>query len=104
MLEHGRLKSEGWLINSGLGIEMDNDKVIVTTETVHYRLQSLEAAISYAIASISLQMPAVKSDVVDALRRDAANNIDLVAAQKALNELADQIDKIKVYPKSSPHH
>ncbi|EMG9604224.1 hypothetical protein ACY0L0_003015 [Serratia marcescens] len=83
---------------------MDKDKVIVTTETVHYRLQALEAAISYAIASISLQMPAVKSDVVDALRKDAANNSELVAAQKILSSLADQIDKIKVYPKNSSHH
>ncbi|EKY3885703.1 hypothetical protein [Enterobacter hormaechei] len=83
---------------------MEKDKTHVTTETVHYRLQSLEAAISYAIASISLQMPAVKSDVVDALKRDALNNGDLPAAQKALNDLANQIDAIKVYPKNSSHH
>ena len=83
---------------------MEKDKSLVTTETVHYRLQSLEAAISYAIASISLQMPAVKSDVVDALKRDALNNGDLPAAQKALNDLANQIDAIKVYPKNSTHH
>lgn len=83
---------------------MEKDETIVTTETVHYRLQSLEAAISYAIASISLQMPAVKSDVIDALKRDAANNGNLPAAQKALNDLANQIDAIKVYPKNSPHH
>ena len=83
---------------------MSNEKTVVTTETVHYRLQSLEAAISYAIASISLQMPAVKTDVVDALRRDANNNGDLIAAQKALNDLANQIDNVKVYPKGSAHH
>lgn len=83
---------------------MEKDKAHVTTETVHYRLQSLEAAISYAIASISIQMPAVKSDVVDALKRDALNNGDLPAAQKALNDLANQIDAIKVYPKNSSHH
>ncbi|HHJ4543051.1 TPA: hypothetical protein ACQJIL_003019 [Citrobacter freundii] len=79
---------------------MANDKTLVTTETVHHRLQSLEAAISYTITSISLKIPEVKQEVVESLRRDAANNGDLPSAQKALSELANQIESIKVYPKN----
>lgn len=75
------------------------NKAIVTAETIHHRLQSLEAAIAFTIASISLQMPAVKTDVVDALKRDAKNNSDLKSAQEALTNLANLIDEIKVYPK-----
>lgn len=73
---------------------------IINNETVHRRLEALEAAISYAIASISLHIPEVKEEVVDALKRDANNNVNLKSAHDALLSLANCIDRIEVRPKS----
>lgn len=73
---------------------------IINNETVHRRLEALEAAISYTIASVSLHIPEVKGEVVDALKRDANDNVNLKSAHDALLTMANCIDRFEVRPKS----
>lgn len=75
-------------------------KSVINTETVHRRLEALETAIAYTIASVSLRIPEVKGEIVDALKRDANDNINLESAHDAFLNMANRIDAIGVRPKS----
>lgn len=72
-------------------------QVTLDLKTIYRKIETLEAALAYTIGSISVQMPAVKSDVVDALKNGADTNSHIDGAKEAFDELANLIDSIKVH-------
>lgn len=67
----------------------------LSLEAVHRKIEAVEAALAFAIASISLQMPAVKSDVIGGLKLNAERPDNPESVKSALLELAKLIERVK---------
>lgn len=63
------------------------------------KVEALESAVIYAITSISLVMPDVKTDVIHNLRQDVARNQGHPAVG-AFEHLASLIENMKAKPKN----
>ena len=70
----------------------------LSAECMFRKIEALEAALTFAIASISVQMPAVKTDVLDALKQNADRPDNPESVKAAFNELAALIDRVQAVP------
>jgi hypothetical protein len=70
----------------------------LSAEYMFRKIEALEAALTFAIASISVQMPAVKTDVVDGLKQNADRSDNPESVKAAFNELAALIDRVQAVP------
>ena len=70
----------------------------LSAEYMFRKIEALEAALTFAIASISVQMPAVKTDVLDALKQNAGRPDSPESVKAAFNELAALIDRVQAVP------
>ncbi|MBW7710689.1 hypothetical protein K1J24_06155 [Enterobacter hormaechei] len=70
----------------------------LSAEYMFRKIEALEAALTFAIASISVQMPAVKTDVLDALKQNAGRPDNPESVKSAFNELAALIDRVQAVP------
>lgn len=70
----------------------------LSAEYMFRKIEALEAALTFAIASISVQMPAVKTDVLDALKQNAGRPDNPESVKAAFNELAALIDRVQAVP------
>lgn len=74
----------------------DNPDVLLRTA------QALEAAIAFSIASISISLPDVKTEVVESLRRNVANSDNPALAKDAIEHLVTLIEAA-AKPAENPH-
>ena len=70
----------------------------LSLEHLFRKAEAVEAALTFAIASISVQMPAVKSDVVGGLKQNANRSDNPESVKAAFNELAALIERVKALP------
>lgn len=70
----------------------------LSAEYMFRKIEALEASLTFAIASISVQMPAVKTDVVDGLKQNADRSDNPESVKAAFNELAALIDRVQAVP------
>jgi len=70
----------------------------LSAEYMFRKIEALEAALTFAIASISVQVPAVKTDVLDALKQNADRPDNPESVKAAFNELAALIDRVQAVP------
>ena len=70
----------------------------LSAEYMFRKIEALEAALTFAIASISVQMPAVKTDVLDALKQNASRPDNPESVKAAFNALAALIDRVQAVP------
>ncbi|MGC8400977.1 hypothetical protein ACP3P6_10565 [Enterobacter mori] len=59
----------------------------LSAEYMFRKIEALEAALTFAIASISVQMPAVKTDVLDGLKQMPADLITQSLLRQHLTSL-----------------
>ena len=67
----------------------------LSLEALHRKIEAVEGALTFAIASISLHIPAVRQDVIGGLKLNAARPDNPESVKAALLELAKLIDRVK---------
>ena len=70
----------------------------LSAEYMFRKIEDLEAALTFAIASISVQMPAVKTDVLGGLKQNADRPDNPESVKAAFNELAALINRVQAVP------
>lgn len=70
----------------------------LNAEHMFRKIEALEAALAFAIASISVRMPAVKSDVVNGLKLNADRPDNPESVKAAFYELSALIERVQAVP------
>lgn len=70
----------------------------LSSEYMFRKIEAVEAALVFAIASISVQMPALKGDVIEALKQNANRSDNPASVKHAFLELSKLIDQVKALP------
>ncbi len=70
----------------------------LNAEHMFRKIEALEAALTFAIASISVRMPAVKSDVVNGLKLNAERPDNPESVKAAFYELSALIERVQAVP------
>ena len=70
----------------------------LSAEHMFRKIEAVEAALTFAIASISVQMPAVQTDVVRGLQQNAARTDNPESVREAFTTLASLIESVRAVP------
>ncbi len=70
----------------------------LSMEHMFRKIEALEAALAFTIASISVHMPAVKSDVIGGLKLNASRADNPESAKQALMALSELVERVQALP------